>query len=122
MSVDASTRQGICPCGLVCACVSAPHRYIDWQRQVSACRLWIRTHAHSTKTIRKRWSSYSLKSKVESWSQTVRGGVDYIYIPNGAFIVAAQLEGFRIEQCSARSPNAWFNMTFPSLRRRYALL
>ncbi len=74
--------------------------------EIAACRLWLRTYAVPTKTIRPR-TSYGYKHHVERWAD--------LYVPNGAFIQAAILEGFRVERIDHTSINAVFALR---MRRR----
>jgi len=49
-----------------------------------------------------RVTSYALKHMAEAYLME--------YVPNGTFILAAHLQGFRVIPCSPSSPNAFFNM------------
>ena len=75
--------------------------------EIECCRRWLREFAKPTKTIRPT-SSYYYKHQVENWA--ARAG-ESRYISNGAFIVAATIEGIRWERASDRSPNACFAMS-----------
>lgn len=79
--------------------------------QIALCRAWLQSHVRATKTIRPRTLSYGLKHRVESWSRRFTGTADYLYVSNGAFIVAAALEGFALERVHWTSPNALFAFT-----------
>lgn len=90
--------------------------------QVVLCRAWIRRWAYPRKSINTRQGSYALKHVVER--STISRGVThlqtdhlgrrwsgaYVYVTNGAFILAALLEGYRMVPSSVGSPNAFFNM------------
>jgi hypothetical protein len=76
--------------------------------QVTVCREWLRTQVMPRKTINKRMSSYGLKHRVEDWTSRSSGTCSRKYVTNGAFIVAAQLEGYRVESIGD-GPNAWIN-------------
>lgn len=91
------------------------------ERQIDVCREWIRLHVQPTKTIRPRMVSYGLKHRVEHWTRA-RGPYDqvdpwgrawsgeYLYVSNGAFIVAALREGYVGERCGEFNVNCAFNM------------
>jgi len=72
--------------------------------EVTRCRTWIKRYAKPRKTTNRLAHSYTLKHYVE------RHPVSQGYVSNGAFILAAFLEGYRPEPAGYRSPNAWFNM------------
>jgi len=76
--------------------------------QVSACRAWLREFAAPTKTIRRERSSYQYKHAVEDSARAL--GVS-LYVSNGAFIVAAIAEGYRLERDDYSSQNALFALT-----------
>lgn len=92
--------------------------------QIVICRAWIRRWAYRRKSINTQRGSYALKHDVENSTRTQ--GVDhvqtdhrghrfsgpYFYVTNGAFIVAALLEGYTVVPCSAGSLNAFFDMGF----------
>lgn len=83
--------------------------------QVELARQWLRIHCQPRKTINPRRSSYGLKHDVEGWTSAQGNAV---YVSNGAFIVAALLEGYRAEPRGGESINACFNISFaPSVRR-----
>lgn len=84
-------------------------------RQIELCREWIRTHVEPRKTINSRAHSYALKHRVEDWARTLPAPDRGAYIPNGAFIVAALLEGYRTEPTGI---NAVFAMSFAPMVRR----
>lgn len=71
-------------------------------REVDACRGWLREHTRPVQAINRRaGNSYSLKHQVES----VAGH----YVRNGAFIMAALLEGYQMD----RGFNPCFNIGKP---------
>lgn len=76
--------------------------------QIGVCRAWIRRWAYRRKSINARRGSYSLKHDVENSVRTP--GSEDVYVTNGAFIVAALLEGYTVVACSADSLNAFFNI------------
>ena len=78
----------------------------EYQKQVETCRAWLRLHATPRKTINKRRSSYGLKHTVESWCRS--RGLSF-YVPNDAFITAAQVEGYRSQRIG-NGPNFHFNI------------
>lgn len=71
---------------------------------VEACREWIRRHCVPRKTINKQTGSYSLKHRIENDV--------YIYISNGACIVAFILEGYQVYHPQSWGPNCAFNVKF----------
>jgi hypothetical protein len=74
--------------------------------QVEVCRDWLRLHAKPLSYFPKNGlciGSYGYKHEVEKWTDA-HGG--HKYIANGAFILAALLEGFRVK---ATGINAVFN-------------
>ena len=71
-----------------------PIRPVD-PDQVEACRAFIRDHCREDK---RGHTSYQFKHIVEGFYNR--------YIQNGAFIVAAILEGKRLERIRLRGPNA----------------
>jgi len=106
-------------CGICTRACS--HQKID-PAQVVICRAWLRRWAYRRKSINTRIGSYALKHMVEH--STMRPGMTheqidpwgrrwsgpYIYVSNGAFILAALLEGYRAIPCSSGSPNAYFDL------------
>lgn len=74
--------------------------------QVVICRAWLRRCARQRVSINKTVSSYRLKHAVEAACRVLGMSV---YIANGAFIVAAQREGYRV--FSRGGPNALFNIS-----------
>lgn len=86
------------PTGLDCECQMFSDYDID---AVKTCIDWINRFAIKTKTIRRVYSSYYLKHCVERWSGK--------YIPNGAFIAAAVVAGYRYRETNGI--NAHFNFT-----------
>lgn len=73
----------------------------DWTTQVGFCRTWIRRQ-NVIKSVNQRIDSYGYKHKVERECSH--------YICNGAFIVAAYMEGITVARDGPRSPNAVFNI------------
>jgi hypothetical protein len=70
---------------------------------VGLCRAWIR-QIPRRKTVNTGIStSYGFKHSVERYYNT--------YIPNGAFIVAAYMEGLSVRRTNPDSPNAYFNIS-----------
>ena len=90
-------------------------RGADFQHQVSTCLYWMYFPA-TRKTVRSMsWrGSYGLKHEVERWVWELRQGekrseIDLArYISNGAFIVAAAIDGWEPVRLS-RSPNCRFS-------------
>jgi hypothetical protein len=81
--------------------------------QISACQEWLQRFARRTKSFSSP-GSYDLKHRVESWR---RGEGRYIYIPNGAFIIAAAFEGYRVRRVNYTSINARFDFRVVKGRR-----
>ena len=86
---------GLCTAG-------CDHGRID-PAQVVLCRAWLRRWAYRRRYINRMRGSYRLKHDVES----APGG---FYVTNGAFILAAILEGYRAIPCASGSPNAYFDL------------
>lgn len=105
------TEAGLYPAARLCGGIEQDPADPN-PKEVTAARGWIKWFAEPTKGIRTRYSSYGLKHVVEEWSGH--------YVSNGAFIRAAELEGYRIKRASPESPNAFFNMLVrrPPERRR----
>lgn len=84
-------------------------------QQIDACRCWLRSFTKPAKRTGGQCTSYNFKHRVEEWlgKKKVRDS----YICNGAFIVAAILEGYAAYQIWPRSPNAVFNFKLSSRRR-----
>lgn len=98
--------------------------------QVEMCKRFLRERAFRTSAISKRLGSYTLKHVVESWSTylTNKDGEPvsyaqydyqrrlwtshYLYIANGAFILAAYQEGYLVAREEPGSPYAFFNIGF----------
>ena len=80
------------------------------EEQIDLARAWLRENCEPRKTINRDRSSYSFKHDAER----ATGG----YIANGAFLVAAQLEGYKLERVHRRSPNAYINISFAPARKR----
>ena len=57
----------------------------------NSCVTWIDAHPF----YERGWSSYTLKHEVENWIREQGGR---IYIPHGAFILAAIVRGLRLER------------------------
>jgi hypothetical protein len=73
--------------------------------QVYICKQWLRVFTSQLRSIRAdAGSSYALKHEVE------RDMGPGVYVSNGAFIQAAEEEGYRWKRASDDSPNAIFNM------------
>jgi len=81
------------------------------REEVMECQTWIRENVSPRKNLNRKKSSYALKHIVE---KTTKQG----YISNGAFILAAFLEGYMICPTYNDSPNAYFNMRFKKPARR----
>lgn len=92
------------------------------QAQVEKCREFIRARCSKRNSINYKRTSYGLKHDVERWTRE-QGKTydqiddwgrawtgDYFYVSNGAFIVAALLEGYRAERIRL-GPNASFNLS-----------
>lgn len=62
--------------------------------QIRNSREWLQLFAHPLRTVRPRQNSYRLKHDVEYWADVMRPK-EGSYVTNGAFIVAALLEGYR---------------------------
>ena len=102
--------------------------------EIALSREWLREFASPTKTIRARCgrSSYALKHAVERWTRQLHSQwrqIDradrewtgnYHYVSNGAFIVAAIAEGYRVKRISD-GPNAFFNLTCSAAARKAAV-
>jgi hypothetical protein len=67
------------------------------------CRAWIRCFGRTQNINPSAGSSYGFKHDVESHFGH--------YIGNGAFIVAAYLEGLKVKRIEAGHPNAHFNLS-----------
>jgi len=76
---------------------------------VRCCLVWIADNTRKTKTIRRKYGSYAFKHFVERSYST-----DHYtqYIPNGGFILAAIIHGYRFEIYDRL--NCDFNMTMPA--------
>jgi hypothetical protein len=90
--------------------------------QVECCREWIRAYCTPRKTMNTKYSSYSLKHVVESWTEGKdshykipllrhRWPHSRKYISNGAFIKAALLEGYEARPTAYASDSAYFNIS-----------
>jgi hypothetical protein len=64
-------------------------------------REWLRQWP-KVKAVNRSGTSYGLKHIAEA---------EIGYITNGVFIAAAIAEGFCVERCNSRCPNAWLNIT-----------
>lgn len=73
---------------------------------VASARLWIRSFCVRTQGESKDMSSYGLKHVAEKHMG---------YITNGAFILAATLEGYTVYPIN-KSPNANFNMMVKNVK------
>lgn len=92
--------------------------------QIACCQEWIRAYCTPRKKENTKYSSYNLKHAVERWTdgQAEYTGIsmrtykfegnEHKYISNGAFIVAAILEGYTATPVRRGSSNACFNMKF----------
>lgn len=65
--------------------------------------------------LNKKFSSYKLKHVFERMLKEKTNN-EINYISNGEFILAMLQSGFRIERCSSRSKNAYFNLKDSSLK------
>lgn len=74
--------------------------------EMDLCKFWISKYIDRSKKVNKNRSSYGLKHCVEDWAG--------VYIPNGAFILAAVELGF---EYSVTGPNSHFNMRFTRAER-----
>lgn len=83
--------------------------------EVVLCRAWIRRWGCPRQSINALFDSYLLKHAVENASHP-RAPLRWLparyYVTNGAFIRAAQLEGYRVVPCAGGSLNALFDMGF----------
>ncbi len=98
------------------------------EEEVRTCQSWIRLHCTPTKTIRPTRGSYGLKHDVERWTESMgekwtqvdpwgrTWSSNYIYVSNGAFIVAMQREGYRVERQDWGSINAYFNASYRKMK------
>ncbi len=89
------------------------HRPVIAQ-QVDVCRLWLARFAMPRKTINTHWHSGFLKELAQQWSETLgkhweqadRYGRRFdgarLYVSNGAFVVAALDQGYRVRQVPGR--------------------
>lgn len=90
------------------------------ERHVEACERFIEIFLRPRRRINKAHSSYYLKHCVEYWLKGEGGGPGYReshgggYIGNGAFIVAAMRNGYRILPDDL---NAYFNMDMTLLEQ-----
>ena len=71
-------------------------------QEIELSRQWLRDHCIQRATINQDLGSYGLKHSAEDSLGR--------YIANGVFIVAAILEGYRIQREAGGSPNCCFNM------------
>lgn len=77
--------------------------------QVARCRMWLNRFAEYRRDVNRSITSYGLKHQVESaWAD---GDPSHTYCSNGAFIMAAALEGFSLE-LDGRGPNCRFNIAY----------
>lgn len=105
---DQVTARGFYPSGSETELPAAPAD-VPNEAQVEVCRAWLKEHARPTKTIRKKFSSYH-------WKHVVERLAEGRYIQNGAFIKAAELEGYRMERSAEGSLNAHFNFSLKPKR------
>jgi hypothetical protein len=70
------------------------------QKQIEAVKSWATANCQTSRCVNKKYSSYTLKDKVEKGSG--------LYITNGAFITAMIGLGYKAEPCEPSSPNAYF--------------
>jgi hypothetical protein len=73
------------------------------EKQVALCREWLRAFIRPRTRFNAEYSSYVLKHRVQAWADE--------YVSNGAFIVAAMREGYRVQPRGKLNAN--FNMSFP---------
>lgn len=100
------------PGGYYCeACTRGEPCPVDAE-QVAICRVWLRHHARPLKTVSNSRSSYNYKHDVEEWLEHKQGLRSYV--ANGAFIAAAQAEGYRVRSVGI---NALFDFNVPVKRR-----
>lgn len=102
------------------------------ENEIATCLAWIERHARKSEKIERRFTSYELKHYVEDWTASRdRDGVRIVarfalsewlgkevYVPNGAFIVAALRSDYRVQRVAPLSPNAYFDMAFAIKRSR----
>lgn len=84
---------------------------------VEHCRTFIESFGRRTPRFCRTATSYGYKHLVEAWLRDTTG--TRVYIPQGAFILAALRLGYRVEQAREDSPNAVFDMR---LRKRPSAL
>jgi hypothetical protein len=89
--------------------INCNHDPVD-RAQVELCRLWLRMYGTHTASINHRISSYGLKHRVTAALKYRVTSAHGAYVTNGAFIVAARLEGYRVERQQNGGPNALFNI------------
>jgi hypothetical protein len=75
---------------------------------IRCCFVWIAENTTKTVTLRKKYGSYAYKHFVE---RTYSADHYHQYIPNGAFIAAAIMQGYRYEINNRL--NCDFNMAMP---------
>jgi hypothetical protein len=94
------TENDICTAGLKNYYTNTNY-YNEWPdlEMVKLCRQFIKEWLSPAPNCKRKISSYHLKHEVERWSGS--------YITNGAFILAAVLEGLHQEPTSLNSPNTW---------------
>jgi len=75
--------------------------------EIAICRAWMRVRVEPTKAIQTRMGSYGWKHMVEDAARALGAS---LYVPNGAFILAAMAEGYNVVRYSGDDPNGFFNM------------
>lgn len=75
---------------------------------VALCRTFLELYGRPTPRLRRTATSYGHKHCVERWHREQTG--ERVYIPQGAFIMAALHLGYQVEQAREDSPNAVFNL------------
>lgn len=87
--------------------VPAPNWWLEPQflEQVAVSRYFIRTRTRRLKGFWSKGGSYGWKHKAEATIFSSRG-----YVVNGAFIVAAMLEGCKVKPAGPNDPNAVMNL------------
>jgi len=103
-----AARHRFTPQGFVPSVSETPWRRSSDIEAVGWCRGWLRQQP-KMKTVCDRLGSYVYKHMI----QRLVG----VYVPNGAFIAAAYLEGFEVQRSKWSGINAVFNPSARSYRR-----
>jgi hypothetical protein len=92
--------------------------------QVAVCKAWLQEHARKTATVRRIYSTDSLRRLVTEWTRVTgayrnveqvnehtseRYFSEEVYVTNGAFLLAATEEGYLARRVGVTG-DAWFNM------------